>query len=628
MTACFPSVLRCRQTYYSLSLNRYCCLLSDVVPSVPPDLLGPLLHEELAEQRDRLLFCEAAAGALWPSSPSPRAAAACSIQDTIPGGPHGDRLVVSGLVGARLDHLCGVWSFSEQNEPRLLQAVKTSETATCVSLSPHVCGEVLVASESGAAHLWTVGKGMQKVRAEDSNLYFNARSRWRWCEFSAHPRVALVSGPCDLRPVCVSDPHTLFRISSSSECRNGERLILVRYLRDAHCFHHLVTTQYSAYIVDERFPGVPMLKLDHQMRSPPVFCHVVPEEGRSTKMLLGSRRCQEVTLLQYSGQSAGDACSSRGPPQALLRAADSLEHLPVLIPHQQSAAAHRLSAPATGTGTGLCVCVCTLSSSPPQDLTPPALSRAALATWKHWLQTLMQSSTRDKPRPPSSSHFIVSTEDLLKPVNAAPSGSGGLQEVGEYLRSCMSRRSLALSAPVQDPDLVPVPEQVDTEAWTDPLSRRLTASWQGEEAWLAWWEEELGTHREAKAQALRRKRRREKEARRAAGQQLELSASFSSSASGPSELDDFSTHSQVPWFDTEWTARPYPDPGLERDPTETDAPAGPPTGEEADPQTPTGTGTPDPSPAPEKRREPLAAQVGTRRTIHQMDPGREKEHCY
>uniref|UniRef100_A0A672G5W6 Wu:fj64h06 n=1 Tax=Salarias fasciatus TaxID=181472 RepID=A0A672G5W6_SALFA len=219
-------------------------------------------------------------------------------------------------------------------------------------LSPHVCGEVLVASESGAAHLWTVGKGMQKVRAEDSNLYFNARSRWRWCEFSAHPRVALyadrtgaeltdfrvslVSGPCDLRPV-------------SSECRNGERLILVRYLRDAHCFHHLVTTQYSAYIVDERFPGVPMLKLDHQMRSPPVFCHVVPEEGRSTKMLLGSRRCQEVTLLQYSG-GRSDACSSRGPPQALLRAADSLEHLPVLIPHQQSAAAHRLSAPATGTG--------------------------------------------------------------------------------------------------------------------------------------------------------------------------------------------------------------------------------------------------------------------------------------
>lgn len=30
---------------------------------------------------------------------------------------------------------------------------------------------------------------MQKVREESSNLYFNAESPWRWCEFSAHPRV-------------------------------------------------------------------------------------------------------------------------------------------------------------------------------------------------------------------------------------------------------------------------------------------------------------------------------------------------------------------------------------------------------------------------------------------------------
>lgn len=32
---------------------------------------------------------------------------------------------------------------------------------------------------------------MQKVREEDHNLYFNAKSSWRWCEFSAHPRVML-----------------------------------------------------------------------------------------------------------------------------------------------------------------------------------------------------------------------------------------------------------------------------------------------------------------------------------------------------------------------------------------------------------------------------------------------------
>lgn len=37
--------------------------------------------------------------------------------------------------------------------------------------------------------------------------------------------------------------HTLFRISSTADCRSGERLVLSRYLGDSHSFHHLITTQ-------------------------------------------------------------------------------------------------------------------------------------------------------------------------------------------------------------------------------------------------------------------------------------------------------------------------------------------------------------------------------------------------
>uniref|UniRef100_A0A8C6NGX0 TATA-box binding protein associated factor, RNA polymerase I subunit C n=1 Tax=Nothobranchius furzeri TaxID=105023 RepID=A0A8C6NGX0_NOTFU len=178
---------------------------------------------------------------------------------------------------------------------------------------PHILGEVLVASESGAANLWTVGKGLQKVYAEDTNLYFNAKSSWRWCEFSAHPRVMLYADRTgaeltDMRGNLTSG-HTLFRISSSLECRSGERLLLSRYLGDVHPFHHLITTQYSAYIMDERFPCTPMLKWDHMMKAPPIFCHVVPPSAASdsgkdktTKVLLGSQRSQEIMMLQYSGE--------------------------------------------------------------------------------------------------------------------------------------------------------------------------------------------------------------------------------------------------------------------------------------------------------------------------------------
>uniref|UniRef100_A0A3Q3E6P6 Wu:fj64h06 n=1 Tax=Labrus bergylta TaxID=56723 RepID=A0A3Q3E6P6_9LABR len=282
------SFSRCQRSYSSETLDRYSALLSDAVHSVPPDLLGDLLHEELTEQRDRLLFSEGATGAF-------------SLQSVV---------------------------------------------------SPHVLGEVLVASESGTLNLWTVGRGMQKVREEDSNLYFNAKSAWRWCEFSAHPRVMLYADRTGVELTDIRGSpfvgHTLFRISNTSECRSGERLILSKYLGDAHCFHHLVTTQYSAYIMDERFPGVPMLKWDHYMQSPPMFCHLIP--GSASSESAGGGAVTTKVLL-------AEASSSHGPPQSLLRPRDSLKHLPVQIPHRCEFATNRLSSPAAG----LCSSVCLLA---------------------------------------------------------------------------------------------------------------------------------------------------------------------------------------------------------------------------------------------------------------------------
>ncbi|GAA6223583.1 TATA box-binding protein-associated factor RNA polymerase I subunit C [Lates japonicus] len=744
----------CHQSYSSRVLDSYSSLLSDVVHSIPPELLGSLLYEELTEQRDRLLFSEGATGGALSFIPFSQSGIGGSQHGCLlyPGnqgldclnfhrvelqhqrgtpsvletssrdpfsfqlkGPirqiSSTSLFNTCCVAVRSDRLCGVWRFSERDEPRLLQVVNTSEVATCISVSPHILGEVLVASESRAVNLWTVGKGMQKVREEDSNLYFNAKSSWRWCEFSAHPRVMLYADRTgveltDIRVSPVSG-HTLFRISNASECQSGERLILSRYLGDAHPFHHLITTQYSAYIMDERFPCVPMLKFDHMMQSPPMFCHILPgsasPRSRTTKVLLGSHISQEITLLQYSGGRA-EACSSRGPAQALLRPRDSLKHLPVQIPHRLDTATDRLSSPAAGLtciqkkGGEECICILQLTEagdifyqilepdqpdatagddptlretktttaeqlvpdsqvvmSNDEDIIGPTqaptvlrfvaetpereqpvgivcsdsedsaserkgrrlkqlrlqvvvnddpepdhesgsdtgvkdgkvggdeaqeeaagvgsserqtevkLSDGALITWKHWLQKLMQKSRDKKPRPRCSQHFTTDTKDLLHLSDGEARDSTDEDRVRSLrrdLRACMSKRSLlvhgSVSASVRAADVEPLPNPVDTEAWRDQLSHRLTLSWQGEEVWRAWWEEHLGLNKDTKVEALRRKRRRQKEAKRAAGRRLELSGSFTSSVSYQSDLDNLSdstgwssTASQGMWSDAE-----------------------------------------------------------------------------
>ncbi|KAM9820222.1 TATA box-binding protein-associated factor, RNA polymerase I, subunit C-like [Neosynchiropus ocellatus] len=252
--------------------------LSDVVPDIPPELLGTLLYEELTEQRDEKVFCERATGGALAFIPSP--------------DPKSDSdqgcLLYPGGQGLSLSILF----LEEHIRPVFLSYFH----------SPHVLGEVLVASERGSAHLWSAGTRMQKVREESANLYFNANSQWRWCEFSAHPRVMTYAD------------------------RTGAELTDMRY---------------TAYLLDERLPGVPMLKMDHMMQSPPVFCHVSSGVG-TTKVLLGSQSSQEITLLQYSGGRM-EASSSCGPPRALLSPRDSLKLLPVQIPHRQATASDRLS---------------------------------------------------------------------------------------------------------------------------------------------------------------------------------------------------------------------------------------------------------------------------------------------
>lgn len=165
----------CEQTYSSKELNAYSALLSDVVHSIPPELLGALLHEELMEQRDRLLFSEGVTGGALAFIPFSQSSSGCQhgcllypsnkgrdslnfhrvalkdqdsslFLDATSSDPFSVQLkgpirqisstslFNDSCVAVRLDRLCGVWRLSERSEPRLMQVVNTRELATCVSI--------------------------------------------------------------------------------------------------------------------------------------------------------------------------------------------------------------------------------------------------------------------------------------------------------------------------------------------------------------------------------------------------------------------------------------------------------------------------------------------------------------
>ncbi|XP_041374423.1 uncharacterized protein LOC121387387 [Gigantopelta aegis] len=190
------------------------------------------------------------------------------------------------------------------------QRTFTDERLTSLALSPYISGEVLVATENGSLHLISPGESAKTVK-ENWLPRFECFEPWRQCYFAAHPRQFVTA---DRTVVKLFDSRTKFeeRVDlfalPNKLLRQSERVMVAKQ-QTSCAFHHIVATDASMFIIDQRFPGHPLSHWSFSQKAAPQYissCDIsVSDDIHTNIIIVGTQHPPETYCfqIQFGGLS-------------------------------------------------------------------------------------------------------------------------------------------------------------------------------------------------------------------------------------------------------------------------------------------------------------------------------------
>ncbi|XP_077865198.1 uncharacterized protein LOC100371809 [Saccoglossus kowalevskii] len=180
--------------------------------------------------------------------------------------------------------------------------------------SPFIPGECAFALENGNLYLWT-GQRLQDI--DQTTVLFPSRDKWVHCHFAGHPRLLVITDRTGLRmkDCRMTDRQvekSLFALPSP--CVDVNDRVMVTRQHPSNHFHHYIATKRSMLLVDERFPGKPVLTWEHQLQSPPMYMDILDNVRPGEHViLLSTQRTKETHCIVHTS-SSGVAAQGVGLP--------------------------------------------------------------------------------------------------------------------------------------------------------------------------------------------------------------------------------------------------------------------------------------------------------------------------